>query len=499
MVGQDAVSRTLKNEVAGNMLSHAYLFCGTRGTGKTSSAKILARAVNCKNPQDGNPCCQCEICRGIEDETLLDVTEIDAASNSGVDSIRELRGEARFTPAATRYRVYIIDETHMLSQGAWGALLKILEEPPAHVIFILATTELHKVPATILSRCQRFDFSRIDSEVIAKRLIYIAGEESIPLAQDAALLIAKLADGGMRDALSLLDLVSSMEGEITSEAVTSRLGLLGRDHLFSLAEAVFSRDAGAVLQAAKGLWDQSVDYQRLCEQLTGFFRDIMVAKSVQNPGGLIFCLPEELPRYRALAARQSLSDILRCLKLLQEALGRISRSGQRRVELEMALLRMAEPAAEDEPLPAAREKSTAPQPQSRRPQSGADACAPAEEDAKATAEKIPMEPLFDWDKVLTQLSAKNKALHATLIGSKAYAGGDLLLVDAGANSMFARMVRGDSYAKDSLRGAVLEVTGKKYRLGPYHPERYEVRQKKDPLADLLVRASELGVSVEVKE
>ena len=181
LVGQDAVSATLKHQVAKGKLSHAYLFCGTRGTGKTSSAKILAKAVNCLSPQDGNPCCQCDICRGIEEESLLDVTEIDAASNSGVDNIRDLREEAHFTPVAGKYRVYIIDETHMLSVGAFNALLKILEEPPQHVIFILATTELHKVPATILSRCQRFDFSRIDSATIAARLSYIAGEENIHL------------------------------------------------------------------------------------------------------------------------------------------------------------------------------------------------------------------------------------------------------------------------------------------------------------------------------
>ncbi len=539
LVGQDAISTTLKHQVAGGKLSHAYLFCGTRGTGKTSSAKILAKAVNCISPQEGNPCCECDICRGIEEESLLDVTEIDAASNSGVDNIRELREEAHFTPVAGKYRVYIIDETHMLSVGAFNALLKILEEPPEHVIFILATTELHKVPATILSRCQRFDFSRIDSATIAARLSYIAKEENIHLMEDAALLVAKLADGSMRDALSLLDLVIAQGGEITKEVVTQRIGLVGREHLFALAQAVAYGNGGEVLEVAQSLWERSVDYLRLCEQLIGFYRDVMVAGAVQEPGELISCLPDELEGFRTLARQMGMEGVMGCLTVLQDTLARMGRGAQRRTELEAALVRMADPhlrtgtagllvrieklerqggsqpVQSAVPAPAAAvipaellKRINALEQQVSQGPAGVSAPA-AQKVAQPQApmdpppekiEKIPTEPFLEWSQVLDVLNQKNRALFGTLVDSSAYVGGDLLLVDAGADSMFAKMVRGDSYAKESLRAAVEQVTGKKYRLGPYNPQRYEVKAKiPDKLDELLKKASELGVDVQVKE
>ena len=207
VVGQEHITHTLQSEVAAGNPAHAYLFTGSRGTGKTTCAKILAKALNCKDPRNGDPCGECEVCRGIDDGSVLDVLEIDAASNNGVDNIRDLRDEANFTPAVGRYRVYIIDEAHMLSPGAFNALLKIMEEPPAHVVFILATTEVHKIPATILSRCQRFDFYRIPREAIASRLEYIAGQEGFTVTREAAELIAGLSDGALRDAISLLDLL----------------------------------------------------------------------------------------------------------------------------------------------------------------------------------------------------------------------------------------------------------------------------------------------------
>jgi len=278
LVGQAAASTTLKRQAALGRLSHAYLFTGSRGTGKTSAAKILAKAANCLSGQEGDPCCECEICVGIEADSLLDVTEIDAASNSGVDNIRELREQSFFTPAVARYRVYIIDECHMLSQGAFNALLKIMEEPPAHVLFILATTELHKVPATILSRCQRFDFHRLSSDVIAARLANVAGLEGIELKEDAALLMAKLADGGMRDALSLLDLVAAVGESITAGLVRERVGLASREHLFSLGGAVAGGDFGEVLGVLAALCEKAFDYQRISEQLGGFYRDSNIEK-----------------------------------------------------------------------------------------------------------------------------------------------------------------------------------------------------------------------------
>ena len=501
LVGQDAVSTTLKNQARTGRTAHAYLFCGSRGTGKTSTARIMAKAVNCLEPDGGNPCCECDICQSVQADRLPDVIEIDAASNSGVDNIRELREQSHFTPTVARRRVYIIDEVHMLSQGAFNALLKIMEEPPAHIMFILATTEIYKVPATILSRCQRFDFYRIQSEVIAAQLLYVAGAESISLDDEAARMLAKLADGGMRDALSLLDLVCGEGGEITAQTVRGRIGLISREHLFEIAEAVASGEFGDVMTLLSGLWAKTIDYQRMAEQLVGFYRDLMVAKAVKEPGELIACLPEESERFTELAQGQSLNRIIGWLDTCQEILGKMNRSSQRKVELEAGLLRMTSPAFTPEEAGLAgrldrverKLEKTLIAPGSRQE---APAAAPASPPPAPPTEKVETLPFEEWPQVLEQLSRKNKALHGTLVNSKAYVGGDLLLVDAGEGSMFAGMVRGDSYAKESLRAAVEEVTGKRYKLGPYSAERHTVKTKRDKLEEILKQAGEMGVNVE---
>jgi len=525
MVGQEHITRTLKNEVAAGKPSHAYLFCGTRGTGKTSCSKILAKALNCPNQTDGNPCVECDLCRGIDNDSVLDVTEIDAASNSGVDNIRELREEANFTPAAAKYRVYIIDETHMLSQGAFNALLKIMEEPPPHVVFVLATTEIHKVPATILSRCQRFDFRRIPSADIAGRLLQIAGEESFSLQEDAAMLIARLSDGGLRDALSLLDLCASRGDEVTVETVRACGGLVGQEHLFQIGQALADKDAGKAMSILEDLWAQSVDCQRLCEQLITYYRNLMVAKTVREPGELIACLPGEMEQYKQQADSLDISRILYCLEVLQDTMARMSRTSMRRSELEMGLLKLANPDLDLSPTAllsrvqqlesALRAGGTAPV--QRASQGPVEQRAPARPPAKGKAEaqapppqpaasvgdaeidKTQVELFMDWNKVLGVLKKKNPALYGALADSAAYVGGGLLLVDTGEGSVFANMMRGDSYAKESLRVAALEVTGQKFRLGPYNPERYTMKkQLPDKLSELLKSASELGIDVQVK-
>ena len=263
VVGQPQVTVTLQHELMAGRVAHAYLFTGSRGTGKTTCAKILAKAVNCLHPVNGDPCGECEICRGVESGSVMDVVEIDAASNNGVDNIRELREEAAFTPASARYRVYIIDEVHMLSQGAFNALLKTLEEPPAHVLFILATTEVHKLPATILSRCQRFDFHRIAPEDISDRLEYVARQEEASLDREAGLLIARLADGAMRDALSLLDQCFGRSRQVTVEVVNETAGLAGREHLFQMAQSILDRDSPSALELVDRLYRESKDMARL--------------------------------------------------------------------------------------------------------------------------------------------------------------------------------------------------------------------------------------------
>ncbi len=496
VVGQEHITVTLKNEVAALRPSHAYLFCGTRGTGKTSCSKILAKAVNCENPQDGNPCCECATCLGIDDGSVLDVTEIDAASNSGVDNIRDLREEAGFTPVAAKYRVYIIDETHMLSAGAFNALLKIMEEPPAHVLFILATTELHKVPATILSRCQRFDFKRIAGEVIAERLLYIAKQENVKLEADAAALIARLSDGGMRDALSLLDLCLTNTERVTVQTVMECAGLVGREHLFGLAKAALEYDGAKALLLLEGLWEKSIDYQRLCEQLIGFYRDLMVAKAVPRPEELISCLPDELSEFKSIAKTMALERILSSLDILQDTLARMTKTSQRRTELEMGLIRLC-----------AKPRETKAEAAPTRPAEPAAAVRATTEAAKVSAppptaeeiSKTPVEPFEDWPDVLDVLKEKNAALYGTLAKSRAYTGGGLFLVEAD-NAVFLSMMRTDSYAKDSLHDAVTRITGKKFRLGPYSPEKHEIKASgNDALEKLLTQAKDSGVEVEIND
>lgn len=342
--GQDAITATLKNELKSGRLAHAYLFTGSRGTGKTSCAKILAKAVNCLHPVDGDPCNQCEICKGIDAGTIMDIEEIDAASNNGVDNIRALREEVHFTPTAGKYRVYIIDEVHMLSVGAFNALLKTLEEPPEHVIFVLATTEVHKVPATVLSRCQRFDFQRISDHAIAARLLYVAKQEQFVLEKPAADLIARLADGGMRDALSILDRCAGVE-TVSVERVNEIVGLASNDRLFDISAAIGAGQIGEALKAVEQLHRQSSDMMRLCDQLITHFRNIMLAKAVPNPAELIVCSPEDLRRTMNCSEGFTMEQILAVLTALQAARERMRGAVNQRVELEMALIRLMAPAA----------------------------------------------------------------------------------------------------------------------------------------------------------
>ena len=344
VVGQDHITRTLQQEIESGKLSHAYLFTGSRGTGKTTCAKILAKAVNCLHPENGNPCNECEACRGIDSGAILDVVEIDAASNNGVDNIRDIRDEASFAPVNCRYRVYIIDEVHMLSIGAFNALLKTLEEPPAHVKFILATTEVHKLPVTILSRCQRFDFHRVAPEAMLSRMQTIASQEGFTLDDDAGMLIARLADGGMRDALSTLDQCIGRDRHVTAKLVTDVAGITGRDHLFALAAALASHDTASAMEQLNDLHSQSLDMERLCGDLVQHFRNLMIVKTVRRAENVLICTAQELEQYRAQSATMTLETILYAIDLLQETAVTMKKGVNRRVEMELALIRLADPA-----------------------------------------------------------------------------------------------------------------------------------------------------------
>ena len=344
VVAQRGIVTALRNQIATGRVGHAYLFTGVRGTGKTTCAKIFAKAVNCLHPHNGDPCGECEICRGIDNGSILDVVEMDAASNNGVDDIRDLRDETAYTPSACQYKVYIIDEVHMLSTAAFNALLKTLEEPPAHVIFILATTEIQKVPATILSRCQRYDFTRIGPEDIAKRVEYIAGQEGLELTGDGAELIARLADGAMRDALSILDTCAGVTAKVDADVVRRMAGVTDRSYLFRISDAIEAQDAAAALAQLAQLRQQSVDVKRLTEELIAHYRALMLAAL---PGGqtlLSGVSPEEEAQYLEKGPHLGQREAIRAIRTLGNALEHMTRGSDQRIELELALFSLSEPA-----------------------------------------------------------------------------------------------------------------------------------------------------------
>ncbi len=529
--GQPHITTALKNELRSNRLAHAYLFTGSRGTGKTTCAKILAKAVNCLHPVDGDPCNECEVCRGIDEGTVLDIAEIDAASNNGVDNIRDLREEVNFTPTVGKYRVYIIDEVHMLSTGAFNALLKTLEEPPPHVIFVLATTEVHKLPATILSRCQRFDFGRIAPADIAARMHYIAEQEEFTLAEDAALLIARLADGGMRDALSLLDQCLSRSREITAEVVAAAAGMAGREYLYTLADTIRRNDPAAALALLHDLYTSSCDMERLCVELIEFFRSLMIVKSVQNASELVVTTPAELKRMEEAAAGFTLPVVLHALDALQASLEHLKRGASRRMEMEMVLLRLCSPELDTDVAGLLRRvkaledslrmlsaggtaTATAPAPAVPTPlaekpvpvkveppveKAPPTSEAPAPE-APATPAPAPMtegeEPLANWNEILDILSQTCPPLCGGLQGSTAVRRGDMVLIQTD-NDLFKMLVARDGNKK-LLSEAIMKATGQKYRIG-LKKSPPPAAPADDPLADFIRQSRQMGVDVDVKE
>ena len=524
--GQDTVTTALKNELQTNRLSHAYLFTGCRGTGKTTCAKILAKAVNCLNPQGGDPCNECAICRGIDDGSILDVTEIDAASNNGVDSIRELRDEVAFTPVNGKYRVYIIDEVHMLSAGAFNALLKTLEEPPAHVIFVLATTEVHKLPATILSRCQRFDFNRIRPETIAARIGFVAAQEGLTVTEEAAMLLARLADGAMRDALSLLDQCASVAKEIDVNTVAAVTGMATQETLAQLTACVANQDAAGALALVDRLYQSAKDMERLCAEWVGYMRNLMVLHSMADPGELIVASPKEIEQMRQDGQRLGLPTILHIIDVLQGTLDRLRGGVSRRIEMEMAVLRLCDPRLDEgtaallhriealenklaNGVPVA--SAVAPQPAAvppaeevpPPPTAPPEPPAPAEEPAEATEEaEAPApaaaeeQPFPRWQAVLEILLTSCPPLYGVLADSTAIRKEGKLLICTD-NPLFKELLK-DSGNQKLLTEAVQQGTGATYRLGLRRTQAVK-KQEIDPLTRLLDAGRAAGITVNEQE
>ncbi len=338
VLGQEHIVKTLRAQIASGNISHAYLFCGTRGTGKTSCAKILARAVNCSNGAEGDPCNACPQCLGILNESTMDVVEIDAATNTGVGDVRELREELIYAPASVKYRVYIIDEVHMLSNQAFNALLKTLEEPPSHVIFVLATTEIHKIPATILSRCQRFDFKRLTPELIAKRLTYVAEKEGFALEPEAAALLARMADGAMRDGLSLLDRCRNGDEPVTLARVEQIIGVCGSDQLLDAVKLAWQRDASGLLKFYKNARERYAGPAQLFADLSAVLRDLLVCSVSDHPEELIECDARELQQKIALSRELPTACVMRMMRTLQNGIWELSRTADKGLLAEMTLI-----------------------------------------------------------------------------------------------------------------------------------------------------------------
>ena len=344
VIGQLAVTQTLKTQLVTDKMSHAYLFTGSRGTGKTSCAKILAKAVNCLHPENGNPCNRCSACRSIDDGSCMDVLEIDAASNNGVDNVRDLRDDAIYTPSQVKKRVYIIDEVHMLSISAFNALLKIIEEPPEHLLFILATTELHKVPATILSRCQRFSFRRITQEDIAARLQYVAYQENIDMDESAARVLSRLADGGMRDGLSLLDQVASATtGELTAERVYACLGIAGQQRSAEMMGYIAGHDTRRALDLFNSLYTEGKDLAAMLDELASMTRDLLIMKTAPGSGITMLSGVAADHEVAALAEQFTSSELVRMMTQLQQTMSGFTRSSSRRMDAELCIMNLCQP------------------------------------------------------------------------------------------------------------------------------------------------------------
>ena len=537
--GQPHVTRTLMTELATGRVSHAYLFTGSRGTGKTTCAKILSKAVNCLHPVDGNPCNECEICKAIDNGSILDVIEIDAASNNGVDNIRDLREEANFLPATAKYRVYIIDEVHMLSTGAFNALLKTLEEPPAHVIFILATTDLQKLPATILSRCQRFDFKRISAGEIVRRLQYVAEREGVTITEEAANLIANLAEGGMRDALSIMDRCLSVTENIDENTVSDVAGIANNSYMFRFSDCIAKRDFTAVLQLVDELYNGFCDVDRICSRLADHFRNLMVALSVNNCKDLIICSENELEKYKAEAKKFKLSKILECIDIINSTSKTLRGATDKRIQFEAAVIRMcasnggsisltdtdakfaeleakinqilsgavavksagtetektpapaAEPDKETKQEAAAEEKSKpiAPPVISSSPQESS-----SQEPTVPVLSGFDDGPFTDWPEIIEKIGEKDIVFYGLLSDTTASVKDGKLVIKTGNPALYDFIVTKDNdrqHYKD-LKKAIVEITGRDIKIVINTVADKEEKKDDSPLANMISKINEFN-------
>lgn len=524
VVAQPHITQTLLNQLVNNKTAHAYLFTGSRGTGKTTCARIFAKAINCEHPVNGNPCLKCDICRDADEGALSDIIEIDAASNNGIDDVRDLREGALYTPERCKYKVYIIDEVHMLSKDAFNALLKIMEEPPPHVKFILATTEIHKVLPTILSRCQRFDFHRIQPADIKKRLLYVAEKENIQLDDTAAELIAKTADGGMRDALSLLDQCIAFSEDVTEEVVANAAGIAGREYLFEIIDAVIGHDPSKAIAVIQKLYELSKDMQKLCDELIAQFRNIMMTKTVPQNTELLACMPGEIELIKKYAEALTIDDIFDKLNLLQDCNLRLSRVAAKRVEIEMCMIKLcsapvsSNAAIDNSEIYAkidmleqkiAQGIPAAPAPSYSRPtevhrttpaaplNAASKTEQPQQQTDFAKLNPADFKPVEQWAEILEAFAVSCPPVSGSLAGSYALENQGYMLICT-ENSFFMNLLRNKENAA-KLKESIRKITGKTYQIRAKCTAKAENEAAaggNDPLQAILKKAEENGIPTE---
>lgn len=519
VVSQPHITATLKNQIANGKTAHAYLFTGSRGTGKTTCARIFAKAINCPDSVNGEPCLECNICQAAENGSLADIIEIDAASNSRVDDIRELREGVIFTPEICKYKVYIIDEVHMLSPGAFNALLKTMEEPPPHVKFILATTEIHKVPETIVSRCQHFDFNRIRSEDIVSRLMYISSQEEFTLHEDAAAMIARLSDGGMRDALSLLDRCSAYSDDITLEVVSNAAGIAGRDYLLDLLEKIAAYDTAGAISTIDELHGKSKDLKVLCSELLTMMRNLMLIKSTDGARELIACLPEEFDRLTKISQTVTLDRIFDCITLLQQSSERFARATDKRIEMEMCMVRLCSSRSKTAVQSAGSQTDPAELNELREQinmltkalsEGNTGVIKQAAQNAPTAQKKeLPPQkpakkfdpnnftPLNEWQDILEIIRQRSPALWAFLKNSLACIEGNTFCVVVSSEFFLKKFKASDD--KALLKQIVNEYYGKDFGFMLYSSKNVEINDKENPINELIKRAESMNIEVEIKK
>ncbi len=516
VVGQNHITDTLRAQLESGRLSHAYLFTGTRGTGKTTCAKILARAVNCQHPNNGDPCNECPACRGILDGSILDVVEIDAASNNGVDNIRDIRDETRYTPTAVKKRVYIIDEVHMLSQGAFNALLKTLEEPPEHVLFILATTEIHKVPATILSRCQRFDFRRIAPSDIAHRIREVAESEHIALTDGGADMIARLADGALRDALSILDRTAAgADGPIDEDTVARNVGILAGDSAVDLMRSISAGDLADAVGQLASFYAAGRDLAAVLDQLLSLIRDMLLVQTSRSDVSALISPAYPVQTVQRLCENMPASRLIAYSGILQETIARMSRAGNKRIEAELCVVRLCRLTAEDHDtlsgrLDALEEKlssgaftAAAPQKAARpKKQAAAEAeddTPPWEEPSKPKAESKPFEAKSapEWEKIYMAVHKRVPlSVFSHLMTSTGMFHDNNLIVLC--KSPVARDTLSKDSVKQVLAAAAQQITGQEYRIKVVEEEQVsKLSTKANPLDEIVKRTTSLNIPTQV--